>query len=133
MCGRLRCCLIYEYETYAELRKGLPKRGKPIKTPAGEGKVLDVSPLQGTVRVEIPEVGVREFTRAELSGSPEPVFTEVEEPDLDDAEDGINLPTSLPQSPPRFNRPADAAEPKSGNPPRHNPQPGKRKHGSRRY
>ncbi|MRR33003.1 stage 0 sporulation protein, partial [bacterium] len=67
MCGRLRCCLIYEYDTYTELRKGLPKRGKHITTPVGEGKVLDVSPLQGTVRVEIPEVGIREFTKAELS------------------------------------------------------------------
>ena len=26
MCGRLRCCLIYEYEMYAENRKQLPKR-----------------------------------------------------------------------------------------------------------
>jgi len=76
MCGRLRCCLIYEYETYTELRKGLPKRGKHVVTPAGEGKVLDVSPLQGTVRVEIPEVGVREFTRAELAGETEPAFSE---------------------------------------------------------
>lgn len=88
MCGRLRCCLIYEYETYAELRKGLPKRGKRITTPAGEGKVIDVSPLTGKVRVDIPEVGVREFTREELdqTGAAEPGFTEVSEPDLEAGE-----------------------------------------------
>jgi cell fate regulator YaaT (PSP1 superfamily) len=28
MCGRLRCCLVYEYEAYVEARKQLPKRGK---------------------------------------------------------------------------------------------------------
>lgn len=67
MCGRLRCCLIYEYDTYAEMRKGLPKRGKRIVTSAGEGKVIDVSPLQGIVRVDIPQVGVREFTREDLA------------------------------------------------------------------
>ena len=66
MCGRLRCCLIYEYENYAEARKGLPKRGKRLATPAGEGKVIDVQPLQGIVRVDIPEIGVREFTREEI-------------------------------------------------------------------
>src|SRR5512139_3091918 len=50
MCGRLRCCLIYEYEQYVEARKNLPKRGKRVETPKGEGKVLDVFPLrQGIV------------------------------------------------------------------------------------
>ncbi len=66
MCGRLRCCLIYEYENYAEARKGLPKRGKRLATPAGEGKVIDVQPIQGIVKVDIPEIGVREFTREEI-------------------------------------------------------------------
>ncbi|RPI93254.1 MAG: hypothetical protein EHM39_12980, partial [Chloroflexi bacterium] len=33
MCGRLRCCLIYEYEQYVEARKQLPKRNKRIGTP----------------------------------------------------------------------------------------------------
>lgn len=66
MCGRLRCCLNYEYETYKELRSGLPKRGKRISTPFGEGKVLDVSPLMGTLRIDIPEVGIKEFRREDL-------------------------------------------------------------------
>ncbi len=72
MCGRLRCCLIYEYDTYVEARKGLPKRNKRIATPLGEGKVIDVLPLAGKVRVDIPEVGVREFTREEILAFSEP-------------------------------------------------------------
>jgi len=28
VCGRLMCCLAFEYETYVELKKGLPKVGK---------------------------------------------------------------------------------------------------------
>ena len=36
MCGRLRCCLVYEYEQYVEARKQLPKRGKLVITPTGE-------------------------------------------------------------------------------------------------
>lgn len=66
MCGRLRCCLVYEYEQYAAARKELPKRNKRVVTPLGEGKVVDVSPLQLRVRVELPEIGAREFHRDEL-------------------------------------------------------------------
>ncbi|MFQ5409152.1 MAG: stage 0 sporulation family protein [Anaerolineales bacterium] len=51
MCGRLRCCLVYEYEQYVAARKGLPKRGKRVGTPHGAGKVIDQNPLKGTVTV----------------------------------------------------------------------------------
>ena len=30
MCGRLKCCLRYEYETYLELRRGLPRVGARV-------------------------------------------------------------------------------------------------------
>jgi cell fate regulator YaaT (PSP1 superfamily) len=53
MCGRLRCCLIYEYEQYVEARKQLPKRNKRVVTPKGEGKVIDVLPLSNKVVVAI--------------------------------------------------------------------------------
>jgi cell fate regulator YaaT (PSP1 superfamily) len=66
MCGRLRCCLVYEYEQYAAARKELPKRNKRVVTPMGEGKVLDVNPLRMTIRVELPDVGWREFHRDEV-------------------------------------------------------------------
>ncbi len=51
MCGRLRCCLIYEFEQYVEARKQLPKRNKRVITPRGEGKVLDVLPMENKVMV----------------------------------------------------------------------------------
>lgn len=66
MCGRLRCCLIYEYDHYQELRSQLPKRNKRVITPVGEGKVVDVSPLRQRVLVEIPGTGVREFAKDEI-------------------------------------------------------------------
>jgi len=53
MCGRLRCCLIYEYEQYVEARKHLPKRNKRVITPKGEGKVIDVLPMSNKVMVLI--------------------------------------------------------------------------------
>lgn len=57
MCGRLRCCLVYEYEQYLEARKTLPKVGKRIGTPHGEGKVKDVRALRESVMVEIEATG----------------------------------------------------------------------------
>ena len=66
MCGRLRCCLVYEYEQYVEARKQLPKRGKLVVTPKGEGKVVDIFPLKDSALVEVEELGVLEFTREEL-------------------------------------------------------------------
>jgi cell fate regulator YaaT (PSP1 superfamily) len=53
MCGRLRCCLVYEYEQYVEAKKTLPKMGKIIGTPHGEGKVRDVRVLRDSVIVDV--------------------------------------------------------------------------------
>ena len=39
-CGRLMCCLTYEYETYKKLKANLPKLGKNIQTTQGRGKVI---------------------------------------------------------------------------------------------
>ena len=66
ICGRLRCCLVYEYEQYVAARKELPKRGKKVVTPSGEGKVLDMYPLKELVLVEL-ETGLRqEFVKDDL-------------------------------------------------------------------
>lgn len=67
MCGRLRCCLIYEYDFYVEARSQLPKRNKRVVTPQGEGKVVDVFPLRGAILVDIPDVGMHEFASGEFS------------------------------------------------------------------
>ena len=50
-CGRLKCCLVYEQAGYAELRKGLPKLGKRVVAPRGEGRVVEVDVLRQRVRV----------------------------------------------------------------------------------
>lgn len=66
MCGRLRCCLVYEYEQYVEARKQLPKRGKRVRTPLGDGKVVDIYPLKESVIVDLEQRGRREFMKHEL-------------------------------------------------------------------
>jgi len=64
MCGRLRCCLVYEYEQYVEARKKLPRRNKLVGTPEGEGRVIDVIPLRDAVVIRNEE-GVRKTVARE--------------------------------------------------------------------
>lgn len=66
MCGRLRCCLIYEYEQYVEARKEIPKRGKRVLTPMGDGIVVDQYPIKRSVLVELEGRGQYEFMLHEL-------------------------------------------------------------------
>ena len=51
-CGRLKCCLRYEYDTYLELRKTLPPLGADIVTNQGRAKVLAHEILANQVLVE---------------------------------------------------------------------------------
>ncbi len=64
MCGRLRCCLVYEYEQYVEARRHLPRRNKRVGTPHGEARVLDQLPLRDAVLVDIGD-GVRKVVARE--------------------------------------------------------------------
>ena len=51
-CGRLLCCLAYEFETYCTLRKCLPKCGKRVSCGSVEGEVVKLNILDGTVTVK---------------------------------------------------------------------------------
>ncbi len=55
MCGRLRCCLVYEYEQYVLARKSLPSRNKEVGTPHGKGRVVDILAIKDSVVVLIEE------------------------------------------------------------------------------
>jgi cell fate regulator YaaT (PSP1 superfamily) len=66
MCGRLRCCLLYEYEQYTVARKQLPKKNKRVVTPLGEAKVVDVLPLKQAVIVKFEDGKRTEFLKHEI-------------------------------------------------------------------
>jgi len=55
ICGRLMCCLFYEYKNYRELSKGLPKEGQTVDTAQGKGKVISVNVLKRVVYVELED------------------------------------------------------------------------------
>jgi cell fate regulator YaaT (PSP1 superfamily) len=55
LCGRLMCCLAFEYDTYLDMKKSLPKCGKKIVTSEGEGKVIRQNVFQGKISVELKD------------------------------------------------------------------------------
>lgn len=52
-CGRLMCCLKYEQDAYTDLIRRTPKVGQKVKTPEGNGVVVDVALLTGTIKVKM--------------------------------------------------------------------------------
>ncbi len=57
MCGRLKCCLRYEYATYVELKRALPNLGKRVQCVKGDGKVIRQNILKQTVLIQREEDG----------------------------------------------------------------------------
>ena len=55
-CGRLKCCLRYEYETYQELQKDLPPVGSEIITEKGRAHVLAQEILAGQLLVQMEDM-----------------------------------------------------------------------------
>ncbi|TWT90102.1 hypothetical protein Mal64_04850 [Pseudobythopirellula maris] len=51
-CGRLKCCLRYEYDTYRDMQRELPRVGAQILTNNGRAKVLSQQILSGELLVQ---------------------------------------------------------------------------------
>jgi cell fate regulator YaaT (PSP1 superfamily) len=66
VCGRLMCCLKYEYADYIEMKKGMPKVGKKIITPEGEGKVVRQNVMEKRVVVALSDGREVEFELFDL-------------------------------------------------------------------
>ncbi|MFP6671241.1 MAG: regulatory iron-sulfur-containing complex subunit RicT [Pirellulaceae bacterium] len=54
-CGRLKCCLRYEYDTYTEMRRDLPPIGSDVVTNEGRARVLGHEILTQQVLVQFED------------------------------------------------------------------------------
>jgi len=52
-CGKLMCCLRYEYDSYLAEKALTPKIGAEVMTPDGEGIVSEANPMTGIVKVKL--------------------------------------------------------------------------------
>lgn len=65
-CGRLKCCLNFELQTYIEAKAFMPKRAKDIKSPKGTYEVVSVDYLSKSISYRSPSgelvvVGPKEY------------------------------------------------------------------------
>ena len=70
LCGRLMCCLQYEYSTYAEESAKTPPVDSVVKTKNGIGYVTETNPLAGTVKVKLkdnPDVAPELYRREDVT------------------------------------------------------------------
>ena len=53
VCGRLMCCLRYEFEAYKDFKSRAPKQNSTVDTPAGPAKVVDLDVPRETVSLKV--------------------------------------------------------------------------------
>ncbi len=65
-CGRLLCCLNYEYKNYLEAAKSLPPVGSGVMTPDGIGRVFMVNFLNKSVNVKLEDGKIKEYKKCDI-------------------------------------------------------------------
>lgn len=53
VCGRLMCCLRYEFDAYKDFKSRAPKQNTQVETPAGTAKVVDLDVPREIVSLKI--------------------------------------------------------------------------------
>ena len=53
ICGRLLCCLGYEYEQYRAMKEKMPQLRQDVSTALGKAKVVGINPIKETVTVAL--------------------------------------------------------------------------------
>ena len=105
-CSKLKCCMMYEYDTYVDARKDFPRVREPLQTVDGEFFLLKTDILGGTMTfgtsrdtlanvVTLPVARVKEIIALNRAGTKverlqdQDVAPAVEEPDYPAEEDSI--------------------------------------------
>lgn len=79
-CGRLLCCMNYEYKNYIDAAAGMPPIGSSVMTPEGIGKVCSLHFLNGKLAVKLEDGKIKDFTKNEIEMIDTDVNIEIETP-----------------------------------------------------
>ena len=79
-CGRLLCCLTYEYSNYINAAKGMPPIGSSVMTPDGLGRVCYIKFLNGTVAVKLEDGKTHEYAKDDVDMVDAEVNVEIDVP-----------------------------------------------------
>ena len=92
VCGRLMCCLKYEEDAYEETRKRMPRIGREVITPDGNGIVNELNIVKETVKVRIAKgdsYEINEYALEQIQRTDSPNHTPAEDNDESEAMDAI--------------------------------------------
>ncbi len=94
-CGRLLCCLNYEYSNYIEVARMLPPVGSGIMTPDGVAKVASICFLKQKVSAKLEDGKIKEYSKDEIEMIDQEVNIEIEQTNnvlnYSDNDDNIDL------------------------------------------
>jgi len=65
-CGRLLCCLNYEYSNYIDAAKDLPPVGSGVMTPDGVGRVCQLHFLNNKLAVKLEDGKIKDYRKDEI-------------------------------------------------------------------
>jgi len=68
-CGRLKCCLEYEYEGYRDLLRGMPRIGTRCTCDGCDGRVVDANPMTQTVTLQLEDRRIVQVPVADLNSN----------------------------------------------------------------
>ena len=84
-CGRLLCCLTYEYQNYIDAAKGMPPIGSSVMTSDGLGKVCYLNFMAGAVAVKMEDGKIKEFPKGDIEMVDADVNVEIDVPAINNA------------------------------------------------
>lgn len=92
-CGRLLCCLTYEYSNYIDAAKGMPPIGSSVMTTEGLGKVCYLQFMSGKVAVKLEDGKTKEFDKNDIEMVDADVNVEIDVPAINNYtdEDSTNI------------------------------------------
>ena len=116
ICGRLMCCLKYEQDAYESMRKQMPRTGREVITPDGNGTVLENNVITERTRVKVTlsdgTFDVREYPFRELHVKNVPARLKQNEEEWEAEEDIISSPEENDPALSALDDGSPAAEPK---------------------
>jgi len=89
-CGRLLCCLTYEYSNYIDAAKGMPPIGSSVMTSDGLGKVCYLQFMSGKVAVKLEDGKTKEFDKTDIEMVDADVNVEIDTPVINNYGDEDN-------------------------------------------
>ncbi|MEG1517228.1 MAG: regulatory iron-sulfur-containing complex subunit RicT [Raoultibacter sp.] len=66
VCGRLMCCLRYEFDAYKDFKGRAPKVGAKVDTPKGSAKVIDLNVPREIVSLKMEDAKIVKIPLAEM-------------------------------------------------------------------